>query len=61
MPDAQCYKLVYTVLLSYLDVTKDAIFEAGGDTYAGGKYKQVNTTITSLRRRLTKPLGWHMR
>lgn len=32
----------YTVLPSHLAVTKDAIFEAGGGTYAGGKYKNVS-------------------
>jgi hypothetical protein len=36
----QRYKLVYTVLPPHLAATKDAIFEVGGGTYAGGKYKQ---------------------
>lgn len=35
------YKLVYTVLPSHLQVTKDAIFAAGGGIYAEGKYIQV--------------------
>ena len=39
--DRRQYKLVYYVLPSHLDVTKDAIFEVGGGTYEGGMYKKV--------------------
>ena len=36
------YKLVYTVIPSHLEATKDAIFAAGGGIYANGKYVQVS-------------------
>jgi hypothetical protein len=32
------YKLVYTVLPSHLQATKDAVFAAGGGSYEDGKY-----------------------
>ncbi|KAH8676819.1 hypothetical protein BGZ60DRAFT_468685 [Tricladium varicosporioides] len=35
------YKLVYTVLNSHLEATKDAIFAAKGGIYADGKYINV--------------------
>lgn len=39
------YKLVYTVLPTYLQVTKDAIFAAGGGVYAEGRYIQVSFEV----------------
>jgi hypothetical protein len=45
----QHYKLVYSVLPTHLDVTKNAIFQAGGGTYAGGKYKHVSTQLCHSR------------
>ena len=57
VPDAQRYKLVYTVLPSHLAATKDAIFEAGGGTYASGKYKQVIHTIVMFAGNCRFPQG----
>jgi hypothetical protein len=44
-PAKDRYKLVYTVLPSYLQATKDAIFAAGGGIYADGKYIQISFEI----------------
>jgi hypothetical protein len=45
MSSSAKYKLVYTVIPSYLQATKDAIFAAGGGVYAEGKYIHVSFEI----------------
>jgi hypothetical protein len=47
-PDQERYNLIYTAPASYVAVTKDAVFEAGGGVYEGGKYKQVSPTYSKL-------------
>jgi len=40
------YKLIYTVLPSHLEATKDAIFAAGGGSYTNGKYIKCSFEVT---------------
>ncbi len=44
-PKSQRYKLVFTVPKSHAEVTKAAVFEAGGGVYAEGKYKEVSSSL----------------
>ncbi|KAJ2900292.1 hypothetical protein MKZ38_002510 [Zalerion maritima] len=40
------FKLIYTVPVSHLQTTKDAIFKTGAGVYEGGKYVQVAFEIS---------------
>ena len=42
------YKLVYTVLPSHLQSTKEAIFSAGGGAFPDGKYVRVSFEVAGL-------------